>query len=132
MLLEAAGLALLGAVTGVGGGTIRDIFLAHLPRVLQSDIYATAALVGAVILIVIRGLVFRRHLGRLPVAFVALVSQSLRFISTGICRASRIRSHLEHGENLEGSQRKYPPIQAAAMKREQTVSAPALLLVYFM
>jgi uncharacterized membrane protein YeiH len=77
--------AFLGAVTGVGGATIRDIFLAHVPRVLQSDIYATAALVGAVILIVIPGLVFRRHLRRLPVAFVALFSESLRFISTGIC-----------------------------------------------
>jgi uncharacterized membrane protein YeiH len=95
--------ALLGAVTGVGGGTIRDIVLAHVPRVLQSDIHATVALVGAVILIVIPGLLFRRHLGRLPVAFVALVSESLRFISTGICRALRICSYLEHGENLERS-----------------------------
>lgn len=46
--------ALLGTITGVGGGTIRDIFLAHVPRVLQSDIYATAALAGAVVLIVTR------------------------------------------------------------------------------
>ena len=48
--------ALLGTITGVGGGTIRDIFLAHVPRVLQSDIYATAALAGAVVLIVLRRL----------------------------------------------------------------------------
>ena len=48
--------ALLGTITGVGGGTIRDIFLAHVPRVLQSDIYATAALAGAVVLIVSRKL----------------------------------------------------------------------------
>jgi uncharacterized membrane protein YeiH len=46
--------ALLGTVTGVGGGTIRDLFLAHVPRVLQSDIYATAALAGAVVLIALR------------------------------------------------------------------------------
>ena len=46
--------ALLGTITGVGGGTIRDIFLAQVPRVLQSDIYATAALTGAVVLIVTR------------------------------------------------------------------------------
>jgi uncharacterized membrane protein YeiH len=45
--------ALLGTITGVGGGTIRDIFLAQVPRVLQSDIYATAALVGAVVLIAV-------------------------------------------------------------------------------
>ena len=47
---------LLGTITGVGGGTIRDIFLAHVPRVLQSDIYATAALVGAVVLIAVRSM----------------------------------------------------------------------------
>jgi uncharacterized membrane protein YeiH len=35
--------ALLGTVTGLGGGAIRDIFLAQVPRVLQADIYATAA-----------------------------------------------------------------------------------------
>jgi uncharacterized membrane protein YeiH len=38
----------------LGGGTIRDIFLAHVPRVQQADAYAPSALVGAVILIVIR------------------------------------------------------------------------------
>src|SRR5262249_26759841 len=48
--------ALLGTITGVGGGTIRDIFPAHVPRVLQSDIYATAALAGAIVLIVMRKL----------------------------------------------------------------------------
>jgi len=50
--------ALLGTITGVGGGTIRDIFLAHVPRVLQSDIYATAALAGAAVLIANRKLGF--------------------------------------------------------------------------
>jgi uncharacterized membrane protein YeiH len=52
--------ALLGTITGVGGGTIRDIFLAHAPRVLQSDIYATAALAGAVVLISRAGSARRR------------------------------------------------------------------------
>src|SRR3984957_7910156 len=37
---------LLGTVTAVGGGTVRDIFLAQIPRVLNVDIYATAALVS--------------------------------------------------------------------------------------
>ncbi len=38
--------ALLGTITGAGGGTIRGVFLAQVPRVLRSDIYATAALAG--------------------------------------------------------------------------------------
>jgi uncharacterized membrane protein YeiH len=38
---------LMGGVTGVGGGTIRDVLLARIPTVLHADIYATAALAGA-------------------------------------------------------------------------------------
>ena len=49
-------------ITGVGGKTVRDIFLAQAPRVLQPDIYATAALAGAVVLIVVR------KTGALPIA----------------------------------------------------------------
>src|SRR5271156_1369887 len=43
---------LLGTVTAVGGGTVRDIFLARVPLVLRSDIYATAAMAGAAVMIV--------------------------------------------------------------------------------
>ncbi len=43
---------LMGTITGVGGGTVRDIFLAHVPSVLQSDVYATAAMAGAVVMLV--------------------------------------------------------------------------------
>jgi uncharacterized membrane protein YeiH len=46
--------ALMGTITGVGGGTVRDIFLAQVPKILRSDVYATAALAGAVILILAR------------------------------------------------------------------------------
>jgi uncharacterized membrane protein YeiH len=38
---------LLGVVTAVGGGTIRDTLLRRVPTVLQSDLYAIPALVGA-------------------------------------------------------------------------------------
>src|SRR5580704_18062438 len=42
---------LLGTVTAVRGGTIRDLFLARVPLVLRSDIYATAAMAGAAVMI---------------------------------------------------------------------------------
>ena len=42
---------LLGTITGVGGGVIRDLFLAHVPMILQSDIYATAALAGSIVMV---------------------------------------------------------------------------------
>ncbi|MFJ2987617.1 trimeric intracellular cation channel family protein [Collimonas sp. NPDC087041] len=73
MVLDAAGLALfavagvekatqfgirpfvamlMGTVTGVGGGVVRDILLSRVPAVLQVDIYATAAFFGAFVVVV--------------------------------------------------------------------------------
>ena len=43
---------LMGGVTGVGGGTIRDVLLARIPTVLRADVYATAALAGAAVLVI--------------------------------------------------------------------------------
>jgi uncharacterized membrane protein YeiH len=46
--------AMLGAITGVGGGTVRDVLLNHVPTVLRFEIYATAALVGSACVILAR------------------------------------------------------------------------------
>ncbi|HET6431770.1 trimeric intracellular cation channel family protein [Dyella sp.] len=43
--------ALLGMLTGIGGGMMRDLLLADVPMVLRADLYAVAALVGAVIVV---------------------------------------------------------------------------------
>ena len=42
----------MGGITGVGGGTVRDLLLAQVPTVLRADVYATAALLGAAILVI--------------------------------------------------------------------------------
>ncbi|MGO4572699.1 trimeric intracellular cation channel family protein [Microvirga sp. 2TAF3] len=39
--------ALLGMLTGIGGGITRDVLLTEIPQVLRSDLYAVAALAGA-------------------------------------------------------------------------------------
>lgn len=44
--------ALLGMVTGIGGGMSRDILLAQVPTVLRSELYAIAALAGAGMVVV--------------------------------------------------------------------------------
>ncbi len=36
----------LGMITAVGGGMVRDILLAHVPMVLRGEIYATASIAG--------------------------------------------------------------------------------------
>ncbi|RTL68456.1 MAG: hypothetical protein EKK42_09995 [Pseudonocardiaceae bacterium] len=38
---------LLGAVTAVGGGTIRDVLILQIPSMLHSDLYAIPALIAA-------------------------------------------------------------------------------------
>ncbi|MEO6816218.1 MAG: TRIC cation channel family protein [Edaphobacter sp.] len=43
---------LMGGLTGVGGGTIRDVLLAQVPAVLRTDVYAAAALAGAIVVVV--------------------------------------------------------------------------------
>ena len=44
--------ALLGMLTGIGGGITRDVLLAEVPQVLRSDLYAVAALAGASIVVI--------------------------------------------------------------------------------
>jgi uncharacterized membrane protein YeiH len=44
--------ALLGMVTGIGGGMTRDVLLAEIPIVLRADLYAVAALTGAAVVVI--------------------------------------------------------------------------------
>ncbi|HXZ80754.1 MAG TPA: trimeric intracellular cation channel family protein [Terriglobales bacterium] len=64
---------LLGTITGVGGGTIRDVFLAQVPLVLRADVYATAALAGSVVYIAVRRL-------RIPRSLAALIGWAVCFL----------------------------------------------------
>src|SRR3569623_32775 len=42
---------LLGMITAVGGGVLRDILLNRVPVILEKEIYASAALIGALIVV---------------------------------------------------------------------------------
>ena len=48
--------ALLGMLSGVGGGIVRDVLLAEVPLVLRADLYAVAALAGATVVVIGDGL----------------------------------------------------------------------------
>jgi uncharacterized membrane protein YeiH len=47
---------ILGAITAVGGGTLRDVLIREVPAVLSSGLYAIPALVGAFVLVAADGL----------------------------------------------------------------------------
>ena len=64
--------ALLGMLTGVGGGMTRDILLAEIPQVLRSDLYAVAALAGAAVVVL-------GNMLHVPHGIAALVGAALCF-----------------------------------------------------
>ncbi|MBV9966350.1 MAG: trimeric intracellular cation channel family protein [Alphaproteobacteria bacterium] len=70
--------ALLGMLTGIGGGMTRDVLLAETPTVLRADLYALAALAGAAVVVIGAAL-------RLPASAVtiagALLCFGLRFMA---------------------------------------------------
>jgi uncharacterized membrane protein YeiH len=69
---------LLGTITGVGGGTIRDVLLNQVPKVLQFEIYASAAMLGSACMIVATKVRFSRSWAA---GFGAFVCFFLRVIS---------------------------------------------------
>jgi uncharacterized membrane protein YeiH len=42
----------LGTITGVGGGMLRDVLLGEVPTVLREGLYAVPALLGAGVLVI--------------------------------------------------------------------------------
>lgn len=64
--------ALLGMLTGIGGGIARDVLLNEVPAVFRSDIYAVAALAGAAVVVAGDAL-------RLPTTATALAGAALCF-----------------------------------------------------
>ena len=51
---------LMGTMTGVAGGVLRDVITAQVPLILRRDIYATAAIVGVALYLVLQALGLQR------------------------------------------------------------------------
>jgi uncharacterized membrane protein YeiH len=76
--LNPAMASLLGMLTGIGGGMLRDLLVAEIPNVLRSDLYAVAALAGALVVVIGQQL----HIAPTLTAIVgALICFSLRLIA---------------------------------------------------
>ena len=61
---------LLGMLTGIGGGMVRDVLVTEIPTVLHAEVYAVAALAGAAVVVV-------GHLLQFPSTPVAIVGAAL-------------------------------------------------------
>lgn len=68
--------ALMGVMTAVGGGVIRDMLVAEVPTVLRRDFYAIPALIGSLIIVL--------------AAWLEPAATPLAFVAAGVTAASRI------------------------------------------
>ncbi|MGR6035698.1 MAG: trimeric intracellular cation channel family protein [Candidatus Nitrosoglobus sp.] len=64
--------ALLGMLTGIGGGMLRDMLIREIPTVLRADLYASAALAGAAMVVI-------GHVLHVPPVATTIVSGVLCF-----------------------------------------------------
>jgi len=68
----------LGTVTGIGGGMARDVLTAEVPAVLRGEVYASAALVGAAVVVV--GRVMNVHSAAITITG-AVLCFAIRFLA---------------------------------------------------
>lgn len=100
---DAVAAALLGMLTGVGGGMVRDVLVREIPTVLRTELYAVAALIGATV-VVVGGML------HLPSSYVAIAGAvlcfALRFVAMrrgwSLPTADApIRAQTEEGQTLK-------------------------------
>lgn len=103
--------ALLGMVTGIGGGIMRDVLLAEVPTVLKADLYAVTALAGATVVVV-------SHL--LPLPFASLTGT---FAGAALCFGLRVIA-IRRGWNLPVAQPSLPSPEANLTDTEQKIRGP--------
>ena len=74
---EPVAATLLGMLTGIGGGMVRDVLVREIPTVLRTELYAVAALIGAAVVVIGSML----HLSSPGAAAGAVLCFGLRFIT---------------------------------------------------
>jgi len=72
---------LMGTMTGVAGGVLRDVITAQVPLILRRDIYATAAIVGVALYLLLQACGLKRSwaFGAGMVVVVVLRLLAIRF-----------------------------------------------------
>lgn len=88
--------AIMGMITGVFGGVMRDILCNEIPLIFRTDLYATASLAGALLLIGLDSMGLAHELAIL-LAMLATVAIRLAAIHWHIQLPTAQRSHDEEG-----------------------------------
>src|SRR5262249_50358761 len=74
---------LMGTMTGVAGGILRDVITAQAPLILRQDIYATAAILGVILYLLLQTFGVPRS-GAFGAGMVAVVALRLLAIRWGL------------------------------------------------
>jgi uncharacterized membrane protein YeiH len=85
----------LALLTGTGGGALRDVFAKEIPFVFRKEIYAVAAVVGAIFYIIINA--------RLGNTMVALYTCFFGTLAIRLC-SMKFNLHLKKVKRKEGEQ----------------------------
>ena len=73
-------IVVMGTITGVAGGVIRDILSAEVPLILRRDIYATAAICGSITYLLLQSFGFQDIVSVICSIIIVLVLRSLAII----------------------------------------------------
>ncbi|MER7005123.1 TRIC cation channel family protein [Dactylosporangium sp. NPDC000555] len=72
------GACIIGMITGIGGGLVRDLLTGEIPTVLRREIYAVAGLVGCASVAALDAIHLQRPLG---IALAATLTFALRMVA---------------------------------------------------
>ena len=105
---------LLGMVTGIGGGIVRDVLVMEVPTVLRTELYAVAALLGAAVLVGGRRLGLSFHVAAPAGAALCIALRVMAIHSAGTCRLRALRHHRLHRARitLDAQERKSEALEA--------------------
>ncbi|BCJ57761.1 trimeric intracellular cation channel family protein [Micromonospora endophytica] len=72
------GAVLIGMITAIGGGLVRDLLTGEIPVVLRREIYAVAALTGAILVVLLNVL---GYTGPIPLTAAVLLVFGVRLVA---------------------------------------------------
>ncbi|MEV2242017.1 TRIC cation channel family protein [Micromonospora sp. NPDC049891] len=76
--VPAVGACLIGMITAIGGGLVRDLLTGEIPVVLRREIYAVASLVGSVVVVLLNSL---GHTGPIPLTAAVVLVFGVRLVA---------------------------------------------------
>ncbi len=99
---------LLGMLTGVGGGMVRDVLVSEIPTVLRTELYAVAALIGAAVVVIGRMLNVSSSVSAVTGAVLCFVVRFAAMRRGWQLPKARLPNHLDQETDTDGERTTLP------------------------